>query len=918
MARVKYNPGFLSDAALEEQFVVRDVDLAAIAETLANNLRAQNNQHLLVIGPRGSGKSMLVCRAGALVRADAELDAAWRVVRLGEELPTASSPGELWLEVLQRIADETGDDVLQKDVVLLRREMDETRLEGRAFARLMDIADATSRRLLLIVENLHTLFDDRQLGKDMGWVVRNRLQTEPRLMVLGTATARFDAMDNSDAPFFEMFRTLQLAPLDAEACRVLWAAVSGREISVEEARPLHILTGGSPRLVVTLAEYNADRPANHLLDGLLELLDDHTAYLKACLEDLPVQERKAFIALADLWKPSMASEVGERARIDSNAASVVLRRLVDRGAVEDAGTIGRVRLYQVAERLFNIYHLLRHRSGPDQRVRALLELMRAFYRPGAFAQAARSVVDASAETDDALYPALLRRMHAEARHYVWGRAAFEQLSGEKAGPTIAAILAASPPPEGDDSSMLVLRGLVWVFERLADPSVAADGPLDLSLSGWGVIGRFDELCRQLMRQDTGALPAQASVVIAVLERYSRQSVPLLEVCPALCSSTPKLWELLGFLHGLNGHLEDARRCFQHEVELAPEKPDGWRLLALVSGDLPRARAAYRRLLTFVEATETDWVDYLDTLAREEQLEPEDRVALASASGRGDDVGIIARCVLAAADLTANPEVMRVLATALPQGDHRSGSVELARWFVKNDMGSRGVPLDAYLAAAFAVEPDELSLGVIARMQNIAMNQIVRVQQAIGRLPLRSVLRFAMGVLDDPHSVARYGVAARERLLTSEDAKGRLIRVRLDVLLGHTTPVAQEIHRLASLSGDSLPPSLLGLLVDFVAAHAGTDVLAALASDRPVFAALCLAARKDAGERVLAPAEIAQVADDLLTQIRARRELITEIRRLQTEMAAAEATPKRARSPRRPPRSGPPAAKPAGRSAAEPV
>lgn len=68
--------------------------------------------------------------------------------------------------------------------------MDETRLEGRAFARLMDIADAAGRRLLLIVENLHALFDDRQLGNDMGWVVRNRLHPEPRLMVLGTATAR--------------------------------------------------------------------------------------------------------------------------------------------------------------------------------------------------------------------------------------------------------------------------------------------------------------------------------------------------------------------------------------------------------------------------------------------------------------------------------------------------------------------------------------------------------------------------------------------------------------------------------------------------------------------------------------------------------------------------------------------------------
>ena len=370
---------------------------------------------------------MLACRVDARVGEDAALRGAWRVIRLGEELPTASSPGELWLDALQRLVDETADPVLREDVQSLRREPDDTRLEARAFSRLMDFADAAQRKLMLVVENLDALFDDRQMGTDAGWIIRQRLQTEPRLMLLGTATVRFDAMENADAPFFEMFHLVVLRPLNREQCQRIWESVTRRELSVEEARAVQILTGGSPRLVATMAQFNADRPADRLMDGLLELMDDHTAYLKACIEDLPVQERKAFIALADLWKPSSASEVAERARMEANAASVHLRRLVTRGAAEEAGQIGRVRLYQVTERLFNIYHLLRHRAGPDQRVRALLEMMRMFYRPGAFGRATESVADAATNGAGDDNPPALRRMHAETSGFVWATEAFDAL-----------------------------------------------------------------------------------------------------------------------------------------------------------------------------------------------------------------------------------------------------------------------------------------------------------------------------------------------------------------------------------------------------------------------------------------------------------------------------------------------------------
>ena len=66
---MKYNPAFLSEDQLVRSFVVRQADLGIILEVIRENT-SKANQHLLVIGPRGMGKTMLVLSLKAIIAGD--------------------------------------------------------------------------------------------------------------------------------------------------------------------------------------------------------------------------------------------------------------------------------------------------------------------------------------------------------------------------------------------------------------------------------------------------------------------------------------------------------------------------------------------------------------------------------------------------------------------------------------------------------------------------------------------------------------------------------------------------------------------------------------------------------------------------------------------------------------------------------
>ena len=377
----KYNPGFLTDVEIIQSFCVRTHEFESIVESL-REMSSTSSTHSLVIGPRGSGKTHLLLRVAAEVRRDSGLGGIYPVV-FAEESYEVGTCGEFWLECLAHLAEQAPEDEqasLRLTYDDLRTVSDDRMLAERCLGSLLDFADRHDTRLLLVVENLNMLFSDMS-DPDAGWQLRKTLQTEPRIILLGSATSRFDEIDSPEHALYDLFRVLTLRPLDTAECKALWQTVSGKPSVGDTVRPLEILTGGSPRLIAIIARFGADRSFADLMNNLLDLVDEHTEYFKSHLEALPPQERRVYLALARLWKPSTAREVADQSRLDTNACSAQLRRLLERGVVAIEGGTPRRREYYLAERLYNIYYLLRRGTGTDRLVTALIEFMRCFYSP---------------------------------------------------------------------------------------------------------------------------------------------------------------------------------------------------------------------------------------------------------------------------------------------------------------------------------------------------------------------------------------------------------------------------------------------------------------------------------------------------------------------------------------------------------
>jgi tetratricopeptide (TPR) repeat protein len=374
---IKYNPSFLSEKELLENFVVRQSDLDLMMGIISENV-TNSNQHALIVGPRGIGNTTLVHRVAAEIKQNKEFINKWYPLIFSEESYEVVSAGEFWLEALFHLSEQTGDEKWRRTYAELKSETNDQRLLERALAQLLDFSDSQGKRILLIVENLNMLLGDL-VGDEDAWKIRHTLMNEPRIMLLATAISRFEHFENSSKAMFEMFKVHELKPLDEDECNRVWESITEHKLPGERIKPIRILTGGNPRLLTIIAKFGAHRSFRRLLDDLVDLIDDHTEYFKSHLDNLPVTERKVYLALAGLWDASTAREIAAAARLDVSKTSALLGRLMGRGAVMVDARGKKIKWYVVTERLYNIYYLMRRRGKPADRVKATVKFMISMY-----------------------------------------------------------------------------------------------------------------------------------------------------------------------------------------------------------------------------------------------------------------------------------------------------------------------------------------------------------------------------------------------------------------------------------------------------------------------------------------------------------------------------------------------------------
>lgn len=382
---ILFNPAFQTTQQSIDGFAARADILDDLLGLLRAPLREANN-HALILGPRGFGKSTLVRRIIAEIETDAALGARWEPVALPEEPYEVSKLSELWLEALRRLADTRHDPALSRLHAELKRDRDDDRVGRVALDALRDWATRHERRILLVVENLDMLFDNA-LDAQTEWALRKVLQSEPSLMLLATAVRRFEGLEAHDRAFYEALQRFELPPLTPAEIADLWHGATGHRPPIPRCQAVRVLTGGNPRMVRLLASLSTGSSLRAILDELTTLVDRHTDYFKGNIEALSGHKRRVFLALATLWRPATAHQVAVEARLDTNLVSSELNRLAIDGRVEVVPRSGRAKVYQVSERLYNIYYLMRRAGGDDARVRALVDFVAVFYEPdelGAF------------------------------------------------------------------------------------------------------------------------------------------------------------------------------------------------------------------------------------------------------------------------------------------------------------------------------------------------------------------------------------------------------------------------------------------------------------------------------------------------------------------------------------------------------
>ncbi|HTN92370.1 MAG TPA: ATP-binding protein [Sorangium sp.] len=549
---MKHNPAFLTPEQLRSSFVVRRRDLDIVLQYIRDST-GPSNQHVLVLGSRGMGKTTLVRMLADTVARDPELGARWYPLVFGEESYTVSTIGELWLEAIMHLGDQTGDARWQALHDELRAERDDERLCARALAQLVGFAEEQGKRILLIIENLHMLLEEQMSQKD-AWSLRHTLQNEPRVLLLATATSRFGAILDEEQALYEMFATYALEPLDLAECRALWEAVGGVEASERRVRPMQILTGGNPRLLGILASFAAKTSLRHLMENLTQLVDDNTDYFKSHLESLPATERKVYVMLADLWAPSTAREVAEAARMEVNQASALLHRLVGRGAVVEEGQGRRLR-YRLSERLYNIYHLLRRRGAGAARVRAVVDFMVHLYEgDGLVGLVARIAEEAKGLGPDE------RRDHFDVMEGIVQRVRHPKLRRDLIRSLVLQLDVLSWPDTSASLKATLHDLMLAESEQLKQEASVRSHELKLLTEA-----------KELMRLDrcADAGPAYERLAEAKASRSADSSIPAVEAT---------------YAYLMAGQPNDAERCARKWLAINSKDP---KLVAMIAGVLAR-------------------------------------------------------------------------------------------------------------------------------------------------------------------------------------------------------------------------------------------------------------------------------------------------------------------------------------------
>ncbi len=408
-----YNPSILKDEDFLASFVARREHANRLLSRLKEIKPGGLATHYLILGQRGMGKTSLLRWLALGIRDDKELSGRFIPLTFREEQYNVNSLHVLWLNCLDALGDWFEKNgfpdkaaALDKKISQLLKDDPVKDRDGLAALELfLSSCKSEGKQPLLLLDNLDLILSG--IGKEQDWSFRRELQKPGGIVVIGASVAYLEANSDSKAAFYDFFQIILLEPLTRNellSCLEYLAKQRGEAgknvlkiLSQESSRihTLYDLTGGNPRTLALLCALLELNTADDVMGDLEHLLDQVTVLYKARVEDQAPQARVVLDALALNWDPSTAADLAKTTALETSAVSAQLDRLQKNGIIEKVSISTSVRTaYQVSERFFNIWYLMRHAPRRTRnRLRWLTEFLSLFYAPSQLETHARDLLD---------------------------------------------------------------------------------------------------------------------------------------------------------------------------------------------------------------------------------------------------------------------------------------------------------------------------------------------------------------------------------------------------------------------------------------------------------------------------------------------------------------------------------------------
>ena len=376
-----YTPSMMPPEALEAIFVKREHLAERLVDKAVESVTTGSKHHVLLVGPRGIGKTHLISLIFHRLQNLPELKAGVCIAWLREEEYAIASYVDLLVEMLRAITDEA---VYNSAKASLYKENPQRQ---SAVAEDMLLKAVGSRTLIVLTENLEDTFE--ALGKDGQEKLRALIQNHPVFSIIATAQGLFGSVRLRTSPFYGFFEVQHLEPLSFNEALDLLRKIAGymgddalaQMLQTSQGRArvraIHHLAEGNPRIYVILSQFLEAAALDDLVGPVLKTLDDLTPFYQNRMSLITPQQRKIveYLCSRDGGAPAVM-EIAQSTLLTHQTTSSQLKKLSELGYVRSYHS-GRNSYYELSEPLMRIaLSTKRHRGEP---IRLFVDFLRCWY-----------------------------------------------------------------------------------------------------------------------------------------------------------------------------------------------------------------------------------------------------------------------------------------------------------------------------------------------------------------------------------------------------------------------------------------------------------------------------------------------------------------------------------------------------------